>query len=100
MVSKKQIINDLKNKISEDGLNQKQVNNLISGVSIYNNSYSALKNSNLVSLCTEWDEFREIDWKKAYNIMHSDPFLFDGRHLVNKNDLESIGFKTYIIGQP
>ena len=100
MASINQIIYDIKNKILEDGLSKLEIDNLISNVTVCENSYSAIKDSNLVSLCTEWDEFKEINWKEAKSIMSSNPTLFDGRNLVDKDKLEALGFDVYIIGKP
>ncbi len=100
MASINQIIYDIKNKILEDGLSKLEIDNLISNVTVCENSYSAIKDSNLISLCTEWDEFKEINWKEAKSIMSSNPTLFDGRNLVDKDKLEALGFDVYIIGKP
>ena len=100
MVSESQILKDIENKILESGLNTQEINNLISKVTVFKEIYSAIKDSNLVSLCTEWDEFKVIDWEKAYSIMFSPQCVFDGRNLINKAHLEKLGFQTFIIGQP
>ncbi|MDA7798093.1 nucleotide sugar dehydrogenase [bacterium] len=100
MVSVYQIVYDIKNKISEDGLGEQEIDNLISNVTVCENFHSAIKNSNLVSLCTDWDEFKEINWKEAKSIMSLNPTLFDGRNLVDKHQLESLGYQVYIIGKP
>ena len=93
-------MNDLENKFSEDGINQQDIIKFLSEVIICEDPYTAIKNSNLVSLCTEWDEFKVIDWEKAYSIMCSPQWVFDGRNLINKAHLEKLGFQTFIIGQP
>ena len=100
MVPERLIMNDLENKFSEDGINQQDIIKFLSEVIICEDPYTAIKNSNLVSLCTEWDEFKVIDWEKAYSIMCSPQWVFDGRNLINKAHLEKLGFQTFIIGQP
>jgi len=46
----------------------------------------------------EWVEFRDFDWKGVYSDMLKPAFLLDGRKLLNKADLEKIGFEVFVIG--
>jgi UDPglucose 6-dehydrogenase len=52
-----------------------------------------------VALLTEWDEFKSYDWEKIYELMLKPAFLFDGRMLLDTEQLDEIGFKTYTIGK-
>lgn len=61
--------------------------------------YEALKDAHAVAIMTEWDEFKTYDWKQIYDDMKKPAFIFDGRNLLNKNDMETIGFEYYAIGQ-
>jgi UDPglucose 6-dehydrogenase len=47
---------------------------------------------------TEWDEFTTYDWKKIYDGMQKPAFVFDGRNLLNRAELEAIGFVYQGIG--
>lgn len=47
---------------------------------------------------TECDEFKTYDWKKIYDTMPKPAFIFDGRRLLDKKELEQIGFVVYSIG--
>lgn len=51
------------------------------------------------AVLTEWDEFKEYDWLKLYNDMQKPAFVFDGRGILDKELLESIGFVYYKIGE-
>ena len=99
MVSKTSIINDIKESFVSDDLNQDDLVELITNVSIFDNLYSAIKETDLVSICTEWDEFKKIDWNKVLHTMSSSPWIFDGRSIIDKEDLENLGYKTFIIGK-
>ena len=45
-------------------------------------------------IATEWKEFREIPWEKVYVNMSKPAFVFDGRLLVDADELRKIGFKV------
>ncbi|TFY65093.1 hypothetical protein EVG20_g5714 [Dentipellis fragilis] len=59
----------------------------------------ASKNSEAVVIATEWNEFREIDWTAIYNTMEKPAFVFDGRMILNADELRKIGFKVTTIGR-
>ncbi len=67
-------------------------------LSVVKDPYEACQDSHCVAILTEWDEFKEYDWKRIYNGMKKPAFIFDGRGILNKNELESIGFVYYKIG--
>ena len=66
MVSEKTIYQDLKNtnKIED-------YKNIIERVEIFNNLYDASNNSDCITILTEWDEFKYIDWSKIQKLMRS-----------------------------
>ena len=62
--------------------------------------YIAIKNSHAVAILTEWDEFKSYDWNKIYNLMKKPAFIFDGRNVLNKKELQKIGFVYSGVGKP
>ena len=60
--------------------------------------YAAAEGAHAIVICTEWDEFKEYDYKRIYDSMMRPAFLFDGRRIVDKAAMEAIGFSTYVIG--
>src|SRR5690554_892911 len=62
------------------------------------NPYEACENAHAIAVLTEWDEFKTYDWNKIYKSMQKPAFIFDGRGILNKTDLEDIGFVYYKIG--
>ena len=60
--------------------------------------YMAVNNAHAIAVLTEWDDFKTYDWKKIYNSMQKPAFIFDGRGILNKTDMEAIGFTYYKIG--
>lgn len=61
--------------------------------------YKATENSHAIAILTEWDEFKDYDWKKIYDSMIKPAFLFDGRNLLNPEKMKKIGFKYFGIGK-
>ena len=60
--------------------------------------YEACKDAHAVAVLTEWDEFKSYDWQRIYDNMLKPACVFDGRNILNKAELESIGFKVFSIG--
>lgn len=67
-------------------------------VKIEKDPYDACRDSHAVSVLTEWDEFKELDWQAIYESMLKPAFLFDGRKILDKKTKEDIGFEFYAIG--
>lgn len=63
------------------------------------NYYDACKDAHAIAVLTEWDEFKDYDWKKIYDNMRKPAFVFDGRNILNGEDLEKIGFIYRGIGK-
>lgn len=59
----------------------------------------AAKDTYAIILLTEWDCFKEFDYKQLYNSMERPAYLFDGRNLLNEEDIRSIGFLYYRVGK-
>jgi UDPglucose 6-dehydrogenase len=62
-------------------------------------AYQACAGAHAIAVLTEWDEFKALDWQKIYQQMAKPAFIFDGRAILNKADLEKIGFQVYRIGK-
>jgi len=61
--------------------------------------YAAAVGAHALIIITEWDEFKTYDWQKIYNTMSKPAFIFDGRNLLNRSAIESIGFTYTGVGQ-
>ncbi len=67
-------------------------------VKVANDPYEALKAAHAVAVLSEWDEFKDYDWKRVYDSMLKPAFVFDGRNILDKKKLEEIGFIYQGIG--
>jgi UDPglucose 6-dehydrogenase len=59
----------------------------------------AAEKAHAIALLTEWDEFREYDWDAVYEKMLKPAFVFDGRRMLSKEEMEAKEFQYYKIGQ-
>ncbi len=60
----------------------------------------AAKGCHAICLMTEWELYKELDFKKIYKIMEKPAFIFDGRNILNHSELFDIGFNVFSIGMP
>lgn len=67
-------------------------------VTICPTAMDACYQAEAVVICTDWDEFKTIDWAAVYNIMSKPAVVFDGRRVTNLAQLRSIGFRVHAIG--
>ncbi|XP_009596913.1 UDP-glucose 6-dehydrogenase 3-like [Nicotiana tabacum] len=74
--------------------------NNVKQVSVVWDAYTATKDAHAVCILTEWDEFKNLDYQKIYDNMQKPAFIFDGRNVVNVENLREIGFIVYAIGKP
>lgn len=91
-VSQKQVLTDL------DYLDTRKSDENEKHITSYSNPYEACKNAHAIAILTEWDEFKEYDWKKIYDSMLKPAFVFDGRNILNGEVLKNIGFVYQSIG--
>ena len=51
-------------------------------VTIHDDVYAACSGAHAVAVCTEWDMFAALDWKRIYDTMLKPAFVFDGRGIL------------------
>lgn len=67
-------------------------------VTVVSDPYLALDEAHAAAVLTEWDEFKQYDWSKIKATMKKPAFVFDGRKLLDRKELEGLGFDYYAIG--
>jgi UDPglucose 6-dehydrogenase len=67
-------------------------------VTSFTDPYEACTNAHAIAVMTEWDEFVQYDWQKIYDSMQKPAFVFDGRNILDRSQMESIGFVYQAIG--
>jgi len=68
-------------------------------VKVVSDPYEALVGAHAAAILTEWDEFKDYDWKKVKSNMKKPSFVFDGRKLLCRSELIKLGFSYYAIGE-
>ena len=63
------------------------------------NNYEALKGADALILVTEWNEFRNPDFKKMKALL-KDPVIFDGRNQYSRREMRELGFDYVGVGRP
>ena len=81
-----------------DYLNARSPEQNKKSVTVVVNPYEACKDAHAIAVLTEWDEFVTYDWKKIYDSMQKPAFVFDGRNVLNRADMEAIGFVYQAVG--
>lgn len=68
-------------------------------VTVVEDPYEGVHDSHAIAVLTEWDEFKNYDWAKIKAGMKKPSFVFDGRKLLDRKQLEDLGFVYYAIGE-
>lgn len=61
-------------------------------------AYEACQNAHAIAILTEWDEFTSYDWQRIYDSMQKPAFVFDGRNILDADQMKAIGFVYLGIG--
>ncbi len=76
-----------------------KIRELSPGAKVAKNAYEAAKGAHAIVICTEWEEFKTLDYKKIFEGMEKPAFIFDGRNILDEPALRKIGFEVYGIGR-
>ena len=68
-------------------------------VQIASSAEEAAEGAHALVICTEWDEFKTLDYEKLYKIMEKPAFIFDGRKILDHERLIQMGFHVETIGK-
>jgi UDPglucose 6-dehydrogenase len=68
-------------------------------VTYHEDPYEALRSADASLVCTEWDIFRNLDWKRAKPLM-ARALLIDGRNLYSPQAIRELGFEYHCFGRP
>jgi len=62
--------------------------------------YEAAKGAHAIAVMTEWKEYKALDYKRIFSSMERPSFIFDGRNILNHEELFKTGFNVFPLGQP
>ena len=61
--------------------------------------YGACRDASVLTILTEWEELRWLDFDKVSSLMAS-PCIVDARNLLNPTSMRCAGFQYQGIGRP
>jgi UDPglucose 6-dehydrogenase len=71
---------------------------LLPRVTYHEDPYEALRGADAALICTEWDVFRHLDWKRAKPLM-ARGLVVDGRNLYSPKHMRELGFEYHSFGR-
>ena len=91
LISYDQMILDLKFLFKGKGFHIKEIDKILKNFIVHNNYNSALKDSDIIAVLTEYDEFKKYNWEKSSGKSLNQIKIFDGRNIIKE--------ATYSIGK-
>ena len=98
-VSLTRIYMDLQTLWEYRGETEKEINGKLAKLHSVDSAEAACTKAHALAVITEWDVFQAQDFETIFNQMEKPAFVFDGRKILNHNQLQSIGFTAYEIGK-
>lgn len=61
--------------------------------------YKAAEGAHAIAVLTEWDLYRNLDYKRIMRSMVQPAFIFDGRNILDHKKLFDLGFNVFAVGK-
>jgi len=71
---------------------------VIYSVTYAENAYEAVKKADVVTILTEWDDFKRLNWEKIAELMRN-KVVVDLRNILDEKMLLQQGFEYHRIGK-
>lgn len=68
------------------------------GIEFCKDAYAVTKNSDCLVVATEWNEFKELDFRKIKKLMKQ-PVIVDGRNIYDPAEMKRLGFRYIGMGR-
>jgi UDPglucose 6-dehydrogenase len=88
------LLNDGAEVVAYDPESMENSKKILPDISYLDNPYDVAKDSDLIIIITDWNEFKELDLGKIKASMKS-PFLIDARNIYDPASVRELGF-TYL----
>lgn len=69
------------------------------GILQHKDPYQVIKDSDAIIICTNWPQYEALDWKIVRSIMRQ-PVVFDGRNMLNAEQMRELKFHYEGIAYP
>jgi len=81
-----------------DPIAMENAKRILKNVEFQKDAYSAAKDSDILIMMTEWNEFRQLDLEKIRDVMKK-PILLDGRNIYEPGKARGLGFIYVGVGR-
>ncbi len=98
-VSEEKIKADMSYLWELKGFTEQKIESKLKQIFVYNSAEDALHQAHAVAVLTEWDEFKTYNWNSIFINMYKPAFIFDGRNILDAEELTAIGFQVKGIGK-
>jgi UDPglucose 6-dehydrogenase len=71
---------------------------VLTGIDYVQNMYDVARDADALIIITEWNEFRNLDWKKMKTLLRS-PTVIDLRNIYEPHKMKTIGFDYHSVGR-
>ncbi len=61
--------------------------------------YAAAAGAHAVAVLTEWQEYKDLDYRRIFAAMIKPAFVFDGRNILPHEELFELGFNVFAVGK-
>jgi UDPglucose 6-dehydrogenase len=72
---------------------------VLPGVTFLQDPYEVARNADALLLLTEWNEYRQLDWKRVHDEM-ARPLVLDARNVLSPAQMKALGFEYHSFGRP
>jgi len=76
-----------------------EIKQMFPNANVEKTANDATHETHAVCILTEWDEFKKLNYKAIYQNMMKPAFIFDGRNVLNHQELADIGFTVFCVGK-
>jgi UDPglucose 6-dehydrogenase len=98
-VSEAKIKSDMRYVWELKGVIEEKIVQKLNQIFVYDTPQEAMDQAHAIAVVTEWDEFKTYDWAAIYEKMYKPAFVFDGRNILDAEQLSAIGFQVKGIGK-
>jgi UDPglucose 6-dehydrogenase len=78
---------------------KKDLKDFKKGLTFEPDPYKAAKGAHAIAVLTEWDVYRDLDYRRIFKSMVQPAFIFDGRNILDHETVYEMGFNVFAIGK-
>jgi len=76
----------------------KEAAHLLPKTKLCGDPYEAARGADCLAIVTEWNEFKELDFKRLKKLMRQ-PLIVDGRNIYDPDEMHRLGFRCLGVGR-